>query len=74
MRDAGAAGGTSGATTDASTQPGDGGGCNLTGQVGLEVGNLTPDITLYECDGTPVQFYDLICQAPYTFIYSYAGW
>ena len=53
---------------------GDGGDCNLTGEVGLEVGLLTPDITLYECDGTPVQFYDLICQAPYTFIYSWAGW
>ena len=53
---------------------GDGGDCDLTGEVGLEVGLLTPDITLHECDGTPVQFYDLICQAEYTFIYSWAGW
>ena len=66
-------GGDLGVGGDTSTG-GDDGDCNLTGEVGLEVGLLTPDITLYECDGTPVQFYDLICQAEYTFIYSWAGW
>jgi hypothetical protein len=64
--------GTGGAGTV--TDSGTGGDCNLTGTVGLAVGNLTPDITLHECDGTPVQLYDLICDASYTFIYSYAGW
>ena len=52
----------------------DGDNCISDGTVGLNVGDVAPDLTLYECDGTPVQLYELICEQPYTFLYSYAEW
>jgi hypothetical protein len=48
--------------------------CVLSGDVGLEVGTLAQNITLYECDGTPALLHNLVCDSPYTFLYSYAGW
>jgi hypothetical protein len=59
------------ADTDTDT---DAGNCISSGEVGLEVGLVAPDVTLYECDGTPVQLYELICGNDYTIIYSYAEW
>ena len=48
--------------------------CTLTGNEGLNVGDLAPDLTLYQCDGTAVQAHQLFCDSPYTFLFSYAEW
>lgn len=48
--------------------------CVLTGEVGLNVGDLAPDVTLYRCDGEAVQAHRLFCDSPYTFLYRYAEW
>ncbi len=60
--------------SDATADAGPAGGCMLTGEVGLGVGDLAPDLTLYRCDDTPVQAHRLFCDSPYTFLYSYAEW
>ena len=48
--------------------------CSTTAPVGLEVGNLIPDIELQRCDGTPVNLRELVCGNVITHVYSYASW
>ena len=62
-----------GGDSDADADTG-GAECVLTGDEGLAEGDLAPDITLYNCDGEPVQLHQLICESPYTIVYSFAEW
>ena len=56
------------------TDTGVAGDCNLTGNAGKAVGDLAEDVTLYECDGTPIQIHDVFCRNEYTFVFSFAWW
>ena len=59
---------------DADVDAGDVDGCILTGEEGLDVGELAPDLTLYRCDDSAVQAHQLFCDSPVTLLYGYAEW
>jgi hypothetical protein len=68
-----------GAETRTGGDSGTGGGgdvqaCSSTATVGLEVGNLIPDVQVQRCDGSWVHLRELICGNVITQIYSYAAW
>ena len=63
-------GGTSTGTGGADTSD----SCSSTATVGLEVGDLIPDVELQRCDGSPVNLHDLVCGNVVTHVYSYASW
>ncbi|MCB9587231.1 MAG: redoxin family protein [Polyangiaceae bacterium] len=47
--------------------------CPPTGPYGSTVGDVVPDVTLYDCDGNAVSLHDL-CDAPVSLVYTFAAW
>ena len=47
--------------------------CPPTGPFGTDVGDVAPDVTLLDCEGTEVRLHEL-CDAPVSWIYHYAEW
>ncbi|MEZ4376253.1 MAG: redoxin family protein [Polyangiaceae bacterium] len=60
-----AAGGSGGAANTLSCPP--------SGPYGSDVGDVFPDVTLYDCDGNAVSLHDL-CEAPVSVVYTFAAW
>ncbi|MGE0322770.1 MAG: peroxiredoxin family protein [Polyangiaceae bacterium] len=60
-----AAGGSGGAASTLSCPP--------TGPYGSDVGDVFPDVTLYDCDGNAVSLHDL-CEARVSVVYTFAAW
>ncbi|MEZ4231145.1 MAG: redoxin domain-containing protein [Polyangiaceae bacterium] len=61
----GGVGGTGGSVSTPSCPPG--------GPYGDAVGDVVPDVTLYDCDGNATSLHDL-CEAPVSVVYTFAAW
>ena len=47
--------------------------CPPEGPYGTSPGQVAPDVTLYDCDGNPVDLHGL-CEREGAFVYTFAGW
>lgn len=73
------AGGTTGVTGGAAGESGTDGmaghapSCPPQGPFGTGTGDVAANVTLYDCDGNPVELHDL-CDLDAAFLYTFAGW